>query len=272
MHLSDLEQIFNRALSLVLSKKKLLLTYCLLLICGVLAVFCRALAMYAGQWIGMSLAFLPIFLSSGILLALGVFLIRIYQDEVTQRLSSYRQTLNASWETMIGASYLAMPILLAYLALWIILGIFYLLEEIPLLGSYLGALLSFGPFLLILGSLVLCILTIAILFYLTPSIVLRSGDRLASSRKVIQRLRSNIFTHLLLLFVGSLPVLFVVGLLSLAASLTRHHYLELATPVQVAVSWFFQMIPFAACLTPAVIFFFNFAAEAHVLMHNKSGE
>jgi hypothetical protein len=272
MRLAVLEQIFNRALSLVFAKKKLLLTYCLVLLCGVLVVFCRALAMYAGQWIGMSLAFLPIFLSAGMLLALGVFLVRMYEDEVMQQVSGYRKALNRLWEMMVGASTLTMPILLAYLVLWMILGIFYLLEAIPYLGSYLGALLSFGPFLLILGSLVLCILTIAMLFYLTPSIVLRSGDKLASSRNVLQRFRSNVFAHLLLLLVGSLPVLCVVGLLTLAASLTRYHYLELATPAQVVVSWFFQMIPFAACLTPAVIFFFNFAAEAHVLMHNNADE
>lgn len=272
MHLHELEFIFNRALSLVFAKKKMLLTYVVLLVCGVLAVFCRALAVSAGDWVGMSLAFLPVFLCSGILLSTGVLLIRVYHDEVKMRFGSYNKILREAWELIISTSYLAVPLILTYLVLWIILGIFYLLEEIPGLGSYLGTILAFGPFLLIVGSLLLCVITLFILFFITPAVALRSGDRLKVTQMVVKRLRSNAFGNLVLLITGSLPLLFVAGILTLAAVLTRTSYLEIANQAQLVMTWFFLMIPFTALLTPAVLFFFNFAAEAHVLMVKKMSE
>ncbi len=40
-------------------------------------------------------------------------------------------------------------------------------------------------------------------------------------------------------------------------------------PVYSVVQSFFVMIPFTALLSPAVVFFFNFAAESHVLMKQQ---
>ncbi|MES2123025.1 MAG: hypothetical protein V4492_09700, partial [Chlamydiota bacterium] len=42
--------------------------------------------------------------------------------------------------------------------------------------------------------------------------------------------------------------------------------------VALSLQWFFIMLPFSALLTPALIFFFNFAAESHVLMLKKMQE
>ncbi|MEI6242792.1 MAG: hypothetical protein WCP39_05240, partial [Chlamydiota bacterium] len=78
----DLELCFHRAFFLSFTKKKFLLVFPVLVLCGILVVFCRALAFGSSNWISMSMTFLPMFLSSGILLSLGVFLIRIYHHEV----------------------------------------------------------------------------------------------------------------------------------------------------------------------------------------------
>jgi hypothetical protein len=267
--LKELEFIFNRALSLIFSRKKLLVVFTVLAFCGLLVVFCRGLAMNAGEWIAMSLTFLPVFLCAGVLLAMGVVLIRIYHDEVKRKPIGYRKVLNNSWDTMISSSYLAVPLVLIYLLLWIVLGLFFLLKEIPLIGEYISVILAFGPFLLILGSLILCSLTLLLLFFVTPAIALNATDRLKVSQIVLKRVLSNIFTNIVLALVAILPLLFAVGLLIVAAVLTGFSYLASDNTLQIVLEWFFIMLPFVAALTPVVIFFFNFAAEAHVLMQRK---
>ena len=69
MTLQEIEMVFNRALKFSFSKKKLLFMFPVLLICGMMIVFCRALAIHAGQWVVLSLTFLPVFLSSGLFLS-----------------------------------------------------------------------------------------------------------------------------------------------------------------------------------------------------------
>ena len=51
MVFEDLELIFNRALKFSFSKKKLLFMFPVLVVCGLMLVFCRALAVNAGQWV-----------------------------------------------------------------------------------------------------------------------------------------------------------------------------------------------------------------------------
>jgi hypothetical protein len=36
--------------------------------------------------------------------------------------------------------------------------------------------------------------------------------------------------------------------------------------LHIVLQWFFIMLPFTALLSPAVVFFFNFATEAHVFL------
>ncbi|WP_059358689.1 hypothetical protein [Parachlamydia acanthamoebae] len=266
MTLKDIQFIFNRALSLSFCKKKWLLTFCVLALCGILVVFFRGLALNAGQWVVMSLTFLPIFLSAGIILSLGIFLTRIYHNEIKKKEINYGEVFNKSWEVVIGASYFSVPIILSYLLLWVIMGIFVLLNDIPGFGDFFGVVLSFAPFLLNLGSLVLCLLSLSLLFFMAPLLALRGLNRFEISKFLIHRVKEDIFSNLLLALVALLPILFIVGLLVLAAVLTGTLCDYCDTPTYTILQWFFIMIPFTAILAPAVIFFFNFAAETHVLL------
>jgi hypothetical protein len=270
MTFQDIQQMFNRAFWLSFSKRKLGFTFAVLVLCGLLAVFCRGLSLQAGEWAAMSLMFLPIFLCTGLLLSMGVVIIRAYHNEVKKREVSFKDILNKSWQLMIGTSYLAMPLLLGYLFLWILLGVFFLLKEIPVLGELIGVLLSFGPFLLILGSLVLVILNLLLLFFVTPAVGLGgSVDRLKVAQLIIKRLRVDIFSNFILLLIALVPLLIVVALLIASAMLTGGAYVISSSSVYTVLQWFFIMLPFAALLAPAVVFFFNFAAESHVLMKKK---
>ncbi len=269
MTFEDIEYIFNRALRFSFSKKKFLFIFPVLVVCGLMLVFCRALAVNAGQWVVLSLTFLPVFLSSGILLAAGVVLARVYHHEVKMIPLSLKKILSQSWELLIGVSYLTLPLLLAYLFLWMVMGVFYLLKEIPALGDVLGVILSFGPFLLVLGSLVLSFFNLFLLFFATPHIALNSRLKLKLAEDIYYRFKGNLFSNLALFLLGLVPLLFGVGVLSLAAFLTGVNFFIRTETLAIALQWFFVMIPFCAMLTPGILFFFNFAVESYALMQKK---
>jgi hypothetical protein len=200
MNLSEIQFTFNRALSLTFQKKKLLLVFTVLALCGLLVVFFRALAINAGQWVLMSLTFLPIFLCTGMLLSLGIILVRAYHDEIKKKPFELKQIFASSWELVLGASYFTVPIILCYLLLWMLLGIFFLLKEIPGVGDFFAVILAFAPFLINLGTILLGILNLSMLFFVTPVIALNGLNRIRVSQIIGKRLKGDPFSNL------SLPV------------------------------------------------------------------
>jgi len=269
MDLKDLQFSFNRALSLTFCKKKLFLCFSILALCGLLVVFFRGLAIGASEWILMSLTFLPFFLCAGVLLSTGIVLIRIYHDEIKRKPIKYNEILGRSWELIIGASYFSIPIILSYLVLWIFLGFFVLLKQIPGFGEVFGVILAFAPFLLNLGTLILCLLNLGLLFFVTPILALKGTNRMQVAELLSRRLKSDVFSNLLLALVAIFPLVCFTGILVLAAFLTGAACNTCASPLHNVLQWFFIMIPFTALLSPAVVFFFNFAAESHVLIQKE---
>lgn len=268
MHLSDIQFIFNRALTLTFDKTKWLFTFAVLALCGLLVVFCRGLAENANSWVAMSLTFLPLFLCSGILLALGIVLIRGYHDEIKKKEVDYYKILGTSWQTMLGAVYFAVPVILLYLMLWMLLGVFLLLRTLPTIGDFFGVILVFAPFLINLATLLLCTFVLCTLFYVTPIVSLKGLNQSFVSH-IGKRIQSDFFSNLLLFLIGTFPCLIYFGFLFLAAFMTGSICFICLNLLQTVLQWFFLMIPFAALLAPAIIFFFNFAAESYVLMKTK---
>lgn len=272
MTLSDIQYSFNRSALFTLERSKWLFTFLVLALCGLFVVFCRGLATNANPWVMMSLTFLPVFLCFGILLALGVVLIRGYHDEVKKKTVNYQTIFAKSWETILGAAYFTVPIILIYLMLWMLLGIFFLLQNIPAVGEFFSVILAFAPFLLNMATLILCIFVIAVLFFVTPIIALKGMNRVLISQLIARRFKMDLFSNLLLFAIGILPLLIVFGFLLLSAVLTGTICVHCDDALHNVLQWFFIMIPFAALLSPALIFFFNFAGEAHVLMQKRLKE
>ncbi len=270
MNFFDFEKCFNRALSHSFSRKKFLITFPVLVLCGILIVFCKTIAIDASDWVSTSLVFLPILLSSGILLSLGVYLNRIYYHEVKQLKISFRKIFSSSWDLFVGTSYLSVPPILVYFLLWILLGFFLLLHEIPGIGPFIGVILSFGPFLLILSSLLLCMFNLFLLFYAVPAIGMKTMQKIKLAKKLLSRVKKNIFLNLVLFLTALLPIVFFTMILGFAAYLTNEGYLNSSHTLSLGFQWFFIMLPFTALLTPAVIFFFNFALESYNLHQEKS--
>lgn len=269
MTLDEVQFIFNRAIFATFCKAKLLLTFVVLALCGVLVVFFRGVGIEAGQWLSLSLTFLPIFLCAGVLFSLGILLIRIYHDEIKGRKVSYRKTLWKSWEVVIGASYVSVPIILSYLLLWMLLGLFVLLSDIPSIGSFFTVILSFAPFVINLGSLVLILLNFALLFYVAPILALKGFNRIHVSRILMKRFKGDVFSNVFLIMIAIMPLFALLGVLTIASMMTEFLCDSCTNTVEMVLMWFFTMIPFTAILAPAVVFFFNFSAESHVLIMRK---
>lgn len=271
MHLNEIPFIFNRALARTAGWSKWLYTFAVLLLTGIFVVFCRGLAEHANSWIAMSLKFLPVFFCAGLFLALGILLIRGYHDEVKKGEADYYHIVSTSWQTMLGAAYFAVPLLLLYLVLWMCLGVFLLLRTLPTIGEFFGIILVAAPFLINLTTLFLSAFVAVMLFFLTPVLALRGLGQSLVSEFLAKRIQSDVFSHALLFLIGILPVLIYFGFLFLAAVMTGSICYFCKDVLRTVLQWFFLMIPFAALLTPAIVFFFNFAAEAHVLMHKNKG-
>src|SRR5581483_6573152 len=256
MNWNEVEHIFNRSLKFTFSKRKLLCAVPVLIFCGLIIVCFRALGAKSNDWIALSMTFLPIFFSSTLLLAFGILLTRIYHHEVKGLPVSYKETLADSKGLMVEVAYLAVPLILLYLLLWIVLGIFYLFKEIPIVGSALGVILSFGPFLLLLGSYLLSVVNLGGLFFVTPSVAFKSSAQIEILHGAWKRLRFSPFSNLALMGIGLFPLILVAGLMLIAAVVTGNTYVVAENPFAIGVEWFFIMLPFSALLSPAVIFFF----------------
>lgn len=269
MSSTDFEKIFNRSFSNSFSKKKLLLVFPVLVLCGLLAVICRTISFGSGQWMQMSMAFLPMFLCAGILLAIGIILVRIYHLELKGADIKVLNIIKECRDLIYGIPYFAVPLIFSYLVLWMVLGVFYLMRLIPYAGEVVSAIFSFGPFLLVLGSLFLGCLSLLILFYITPAAALKADLSPRLAEEVMAEIKANPFLSFIMPLFALLPLLLVIGILSLAAVVTHILYVEASSGLTLALKWFFIMIPFSAILTPAVIFFFNFAAESHVFLRKR---
>ena len=152
------------------------------------------------------------------------------------------------------------------IVLWMFLGVFFLLKEIPGIGEFFSVIFSFGPFLLIFGSLILCFVNLGLLFFVAPAATLLSLRKGALAKRVLDSLKKRVFTAIVLLIIGITPLLLVSWLLYFSAFLTNTSFFLSEHSLSVAMEWFFVMIPFAALMTPSVVFFFNFSAETYALL------
>lgn len=262
---SDVEKSFNRAFWGSFSWGAALLIFPALALSGILIIFCQALQIGSGQWMGQSLVFLPFLLSFAILLPAGVLVIRMYRCEQKGLSIGLKKVVADSIDLALGTSYFSIPPILLYLLLWMLLGIFFLIKEIPGAGQVVSVLLIFVPFLLIFGSMLLCVLSVVSLFFLSPIAAKTSPSKTELLKIALSLLRKNVFLRLLLFIIGALPLGIVGAILVFSASLAHSSFSGSGQSWTFALEWFFMMFPFAAILTPFVAFFFRFALEAHQL-------
>ncbi|MCE5293930.1 MAG: hypothetical protein LLF94_04895 [Chlamydiales bacterium] len=272
MNIAEIQSMCQRAGKHSLSKTKLAVTSLGIALCGLLVVFSQSLGLLSGAWVAFSLNFLPLFLSGGILMGLGVMLIRHYHDEIKESDVGFGKLFMRSWHAALSSAYVFMPIVLLFLSVWAMLGLFYLVREIPMLGDFFASLLSTGPFLLHLAALLLCVFSIYILFVVTPNFALKPFMEATVMTQESKIYLSHFFVRTLLLLVGLFPLLLSCLLLTIAATMTTHGFVASSNHLQLVVQWLMIMLPYAVLLSPSVVFFFNMAAEAHVSVHKEKSQ
>jgi len=271
MNLEIFQNLFQKAWQCI-DKKKYLMVFFSLCLCGLVAVFSRVASINAGAWVKLSLSFAPIFLIGGLLFALGILLVKIYQKEQKGEKISYLHIAFGSWKTMIAVTYITMPMLLLCLLSWFVLGVFFLLKEIPGIGDIVGVFLSFVPFILILFSLVLIFFNVILLFFLTPEIANKEAIDTKLWKHLFLKVIQNPLISLMGLLVAMTPLTLILFFLVSAALLTQMSYFPVANSLLVGLKWFFLMLPFNALLAPAIIFFFNFSSECNELLDEQFRE
>lgn len=262
----EIEESITRSYTGIFERTKLLLTAAVLMICGFITVFCTGIAYKAAIWPALSLLFLSFFLSAALVMGLGIVLIRSYHDTVKKRALSYGAVVKKSWTTILSAMSLFIPIIALYLLQWVLLGIFIFFKEMPILGEVFAVILVFGPFLLNLGSIFLCLFSLCVLFVATPIMALKRIPKQQMIQYILLQTKDRICARIVLFVLALAPLICMSCLLWLAAFLTTASYSDLNSHLQLVLQWFFMMVPFVIFLTPPVIFFFNMAAETHVLL------
>ncbi|MDR3623601.1 MAG: hypothetical protein P4L16_00470 [Chlamydiales bacterium] len=270
MTFSELSNMFNRAFLHAFSKKKLLFVFVILACSGLFAVICKGIISYVNPWMATMLVFLPFCAGCALLFPAGITLIRLYHDEIKRREVSFLKVCMGSWKALTSSLYLIFPLILSYLLLWVFLGFFVFIRGMPVVGTIIEMLFAFVPYLLVLGFLVLGVLAISVLFFVSPLVALNEKDSYRMVPLVISRLKQNVLGNVVFFIVGTLPALIVTVFLLFTAFFVSMEYLPFKCIVQAILQWFFVMLPMALFLSPFVVFFFNFAAEAHVACKNHN--
>ncbi|MBS0655123.1 MAG: hypothetical protein JSR46_05055 [Verrucomicrobia bacterium] len=273
MNLTDLAVLLQRAFTLTLNKKKLLFTAVVIAVCGLFTIFFMSLAFSASHWMAQSLTFLPVFISGMILTGFGVVLVRTYHDEVKQQEIELMPLFLRSWDVCFSAASAFLLLLLSYLVLWIALGIFIVFKELPIIGEIFACVFVFIPFLLNMAIVALGLFSVYAVYVLSPAIALKSVVPQQFLQLAKEEFTSHIISRLMLFLTALLPFFVSLGLLIAAASMTLEQC-GTSSHLQVVMQWFFLILPSALLLAPSVVFFFNMAAESHVLIHkfNSAGE
>jgi hypothetical protein len=272
MFFNQLEKSFNKALQESLIKKKIFFSAPFILLCGLFFIFCQTISLSCGAWMRLFLLFFPIFLSFGVLLMVGVVLIKAYDSEVKQKEHSFKKIVYQSYQMILNIAYLALPFIVAYMCLWLVLGLFYLIKSIPFLGSVFGPVLSFVPFLLILVVILLTLSCLFFLFFATPEAILKTGLKVELFHQTLARLKKSFFSDFISLCVGLIPAGFSLFILLLSQHFVSSTFFSQGGEIVYAMEAFFVMIPFCLLMTPSVVFFFNFSAECFLLEEKEIKE
>lgn len=263
MLLQHIETIFSRASWGVMSLKKNVFLFSVLLLCGSFTSLNLTLAHFAGSWLKLLCIFSSIGIIFSVLLPSGVFFARMYYHEIKGEVFTYRTLFVRTLRSMLALCQVAAPTLLGYLMIWMMMGVFYGLQKIPYIGSFITLLLSFTPFLLMLLALLLGIFSMGALFFLVPLIAFKK----LQGRELITHMMQTYRKHLLTggaLFISALVPCLIWGLmLYLSLIFSEGIFIGSTSVIYFGIRSFILMIPFVAALTPLVLFFFNFSVESY---------
>ena len=254
MEFKDVELIYTRAWQKAFQKSKFLLMFSLLSFCGFFGVICHMVALSTSPWLKLVFYFLPVFFLFGTLLGAGIFFARAYYHEVRKEKVSYWSIFSKSLGLMLTISQVSLPSILIYLAIWVAMGFFGLIGQIP----YIGPIFSFAPFILVLLTLCLSILFLFALFFMTAQIAFNRLSVESIVGCAVDHLLPHLFSYSILFIVAIFPLALMISLVIVSSSFIIDK--------EQSLQWLFLMVPIAAVLSPALLFFFNFSVESYNLV------
>jgi len=253
----------KRAFVHAFNVKKIIFAYPFVFLCGLIVVFSKLLALAANRWIMLSLFFLPILFSVAILYVLGIFLNQIYYKELKNAKVSYFDIMKNSFDKVLASLNISISFVLVFLIIWLIFGLLVAIKQIPHLGMFIAGILSFLPFLLIFGTILLCIVDILVLFFAAPIITFNEKKKFTLIKKIFfENFQKNVFESIFQFFIGTAFIFFALFYVYVSAKLTSFLF-YIPIKEYLALKEFFVTILASLFLTPFVIFFFNFSLESY---------
>jgi hypothetical protein len=268
---NDIEKMFNRAFKLSFVQQKIFLVTPFLVICSCIFTLCCGHSEEHLSWMRVHLLCLPLFMSLGLLLMVGLVVSRAYQQELEGLIFRVNDIIKDSMPLLQQLSYLAMSFLILYNVLWTLLGGYEIIRSIPLLGVLVETLFAYIPFLLLFSIGILGCLGILHLFCLPPLLVFRSNLRWRSLRLVWERIAFSPFTNALLLLIALAPFACMLSILLCAVQLSGHSTVQSYSLIN-HIKLFTIALPLSMLIAPLVIFFFHFSVESHLWLQTQIQE
>jgi hypothetical protein len=256
------EEMVKRAIEASLKKEKTFLAYPVLLLAALITVFVLALLHQAHDWVIFGAIGVPVYLSLGLLGSLSVFIHRLYYHELKGESIDYKEIFKASMNRMWNGVFLALPLILTHLILWVLMGLFYLLQGVPYAGPIIAVLFSMLPFAFMMVLSLLPLGAFFILFY--------GSTFFAFDLKVdLDPVRENPLSIAKNFAIATIPLLLGILFLGGIYWATMELFGITQNIVALSLQRLFLLIPFTFYLTPFVLFFFHFGLESYRHFYKK---
>lgn len=258
MDFQDIALAVKRSWSHVFSKKKFLFVFLVVIVCEMWRSVGFWLLNSLQGWTSFHLPFFSFFFYISCLQCAGIILTHFYHHEMHFKEKPFFIDLKS---TLFKLSLVAIPMGVVYCVIWVALSLFFLLKAIPIIGFVFKSLFAFIPFLLLVLLIALAFVHILIVFYGTPLLGANVFPQFKLLKMIWNQFKRQAAHIIFLVLIGLVPFILVFTVLSSALSLTH----TLMSSGSIFLSFFQELlikIPCALCLTPAVIFFFNFAVES----------
>lgn len=265
MLLQEIEEAFYRSWSCVLSKNKICASFFILFLCSCLVMAYQIFSLFLYSWMLSYVALFFISVCVALLFFLGIVLSRMHGCDRNRIEINFRRSCSAFSEVAFLIIYLITPIFFFCVLCRILLGSFWLLTEIPIIGPFAEVICGFIPFVLIFYIFCMGIFILVSLFYVTPHIALKTENKIDLPREMWMRWKCHLFVNILFFIISISPFLCFSAILLYAFFVTETIYLSPHAFFAFVLQKFFIMIPFALFLTPCIIFFFHFSTESLLL-------
>lgn len=260
---AEVEQMFNRAWAHCFAGPKLCLVFGFLMLLGFLMSIFHVSDLQVGPWLSLALVFLPVLICCGALMGLGAILIEVYKNETGDVPIDVWHHAKGSWTILASSCFFALPFTIMAMILWILTGLIYGLESLPVVGTVFSVVLAFVPPLLLLILFAVLLLVVLMLFFVTPDMINTELSPMELSRRAAKRMKGSVFVNILLLLLAFAPSMLAWVLYSAILDLAEIHMSTKLPVIVQMLQEFFIYLPLLALLTPTLIYFFNFSAEIY---------